>query len=429
MIKKLKEVFSRNIGMKLLSFVLAFLIWVVIMSLSDPKTTKQIDGIPLEARHKDDFNNLEENKDLSIDILTTGTVSVKITGTRSELEGLNASDFVAYADFNDFVGVNAIPIKIEKKGTVPKNVEVISQSKTVMQVKLVKSASALVNVVEDIINVPDDKYAICTSMSSKLLTVTGPEEVVAKVGKLVAQIDISTMSTTTKYVELKPYDKDGNEMDAPSLELSQKGVQVEIEMLPTKDVAVEVYTDKTEVMNGFGIYKVDFSPKEVRIAASEAMLRSVTPIRLSFETDEPLMKQGKPVTKDFDLTKYLPEGVYLKSVNSVVSVNVTVEPIVEKEFTFSVEELNVQNMPEGFVLHQGADGETMITIRVTGLKPCLDLITTAADLKPSVDLKGVTKAGTQKFPIKINIDNRNISEDNLKMIMAEGEAELTIAEQ
>lgn len=426
MIQKLKAVFSRNIGMKLLSFVLAFLIWIVIMSLSDPVTTRQIDGITLETRHKDDFNNLEENANLSIDILTKGTVSIKVSGSRSELEGLTASDFVAYADFNDFVGINAIPINVEARSeNTRKNVNIDWQSMTVMQVKLVKSKEKLINVIVEPVNVPDDKYALTKSVSSNLLQVTGPEEVVDKISKLGGYVDISKLGINTwQQVTLKPYDKDGNEMDVASLELAQTSVLVEVEMLPTKDVEVIIDTDETEVVNGFGIYKIELAPQIVRIAASEGMIRNVNTIHIPLVPDEPLLKQIKPYTKDFDINKFLKEGVYLKSENNIVSVSVTVEPITEKEIVFDLTELNVLNMPEGFVLHQGEEEGTTITMVISGLKPDIDAITSASDLRPSVDLKEVTKAGKHTLPIKLNIADRNLGD-----ITTESKAELTIAEQ
>lgn len=426
MIQKLKAVFSRNIGMKLLSFVLAFLIWIVIMSLSDPVTTRQIDGITLETRHKDDFNNLEENANLSIDILTKGTVSIKVSGSRSELEGLTASDFVAYADFNDFVGINAIPINVEARSeNTRKNVNIDWQSMTVMQVKLVKSKEKLINVIVEPVNVPDDKYALTKSVSSNLLQVTGPEEVVDKISKLGGYVDISKLGINTwQQVTLKPYDKDGNEMDVASLELAQTSVLVEVEMLPTKDVEVIIDTDETEVVNGFGIYKIELAPQIVRIAASEGMIRPLNTIHIPLVPDEPLLKQIKPYTKDFDINKFLKEGVYLKSENNIVSVSVTVEPITEKEIVFDLTELNVLNMPEGFVLHQGEEEGTTITMVISGLKPDIDAITSASDLRPSVDLKGVTKAGKHTLPIKLNIADRNLGD-----ITTESTAELTIAEQ
>ena len=403
---KLKAMFTRNIGVKLLSFVLAFFIWIIIMSISDPQITKKIDGIPIETRHKDDFNNLEENEDLSINILTTGTVSIKVSGKRSEIEDLSAGDFVAYADFNDFVGINAIPIHVEpRKQNLVNSLEITYQSKTVMQVQLVKSETKLINVVVEMTNVPDDKYAYCKSVSSKLLEVTGPQEVVESVGKLVAYVDVAHMSGSMDYVTLEPVNLSGVKMDASSLEVSQSTVRVEVALYPVKEVDVIIDTSETEVVSGFAIYDAEqYSPKKIRIAAEEDTLQKISMIRIPFKTDEPLIKEIKPVTKDFDITKYLPEGVYLKSENTVVSSSIVIEALGEKEYTVKLSELELRGLPEGYRLETPLEGddEPEITIVVTGFKPETDKITGVEDLHAYIDLEKVMKTGLQTFSVKLD---------------------------
>ena len=403
---KLKAMFTRNIGVKLLSFVLAFFIWIIIMSISDPQITKKIDGIPIETRHKDDFNNLEENEDLSINILTTGTVSIKVSGKRSEIEELSAGDFVAYADFNDFVGINAIPIHVEpRKQNLVNSLEITYQSKTVMQVQLVKSETKLINVVVEMTNVPDDKYAYCKSVSSKLLEVTGPQEVVESVGKLVAYVDVAHMSGSMDYVTLEPVNLSGVKMDASSLEVSQSTVRVEVALYPVKEVDVIIDTSETEVVSGFAIYDAEqYSPKKIRIAAEEETLQKISMIRIPFKTDEPLIKEIKPVTKDFDITKYLPEGVYLKSENTVVSSSIVIEALGEKEYTVKLSELELRGLPEGYRLETPLEGddEPEITIVVTGFKPETDKITGVEDLHAYIDLEKVMKTGLQTFSVKLD---------------------------
>lgn len=403
---KLKAMFTRNIGVKLLSFVLAFFIWIIIMSISDPQITKKIDGIPIETRHKDDFNNLEENEDLSINILTTGTVSIKVSGKRSEIEDLSAGDFVAYADFNDFVGINAIPIHVEpRKQNLVNSLEITYQSKTVMQVQLVKSETKLINVVVEMTNVPDDKYAYCKSVSSKLLEVTGPQEVVESVGKLVAYVDVAHMSGSMDYVTLEPVNLSGVKMDASSLEVSQSTVRVEVALYPVKEVDVIIDTSETEVVSGFAIYDAEqYSPKKIRIAAEEETLQKISMIRIPFKTDEPLIKEIKPVTKDFDITKYLPEGVYLKSENTVVSSSIVIEALGEKEYTVKLSELELRGLPEGYRLETPLEGddEPEITIVVTGFKPETDKITGVEDLHAYIDLEKVMKTGLQTFLVKLD---------------------------
>lgn len=399
--KKLKAVFTRNIGMKLLSFVLAFLVWIIIMSISDPQITKRIDGIPIETKHRDDFNNREENKNLSIEVLTSGTLSIKVKGSRSNLENLNSSDFIAYADFDE-IGVNSIPIHVEtRRKDDGKNIEITYQSKPVLQVSLVKSKTKLINVVIDVEKVPENRYAVCRSVSSKLLEVTGPEQLIETVSRLTATVDVSGMIGTTAYVSLAPVDQDGNVIEADSLELSQSTVQVEIVLLPVKEVSVNVDLSETPVVNGFGIYDVKYSPVTVRVAAEEDTLKHLREITIPYDTEIPLIKGMKPITRDFDITKYLPEGVYLKSGNAVVSSNIVVEAYGERTFTFPKAQLTISNLSAELRVEE-LTGD--VSILIEGFKPDIERIGSYTELKPYVDLGSIHTAGVYTLPVLFGTD-------------------------
>ena len=421
---KLFAAFTRNIGMKLLSFVLAVLVWITIMSVSDPVITRKIDGIPIDTRNKEDFNNRPENADLSIKMNEKETLSVKVSGRRSDMENLSASDFIAYADFNDFGWVNAIPIKVEARSdNLKKKIEIPYQSKDVYRVELVKSKTDLINVVVEMVGVPEDKYALCKSVSSKLVEVTGPEERVENLEKLVAEVDVAKLVGNRQYVTLVPYDKTGEKMEDTSLEF-QSSVQVEVELLPTKTVNIVIDTSETPVVNGFGIYSYDYSPKSVRIAATEDVLKTIQSISIPFESADPLYKEIKPIERDFDITKYLPEGTYLKSENTNVTVKVTIEQTGQREMAFALEDLNTTRfpLPEGFALKMdSADGKKEIMIVVEGFKKDLDAITSVEELKPYVVLNTVTQAGTEEFKIWLDSDRFKTTENS--------KTELTIVEQ
>ena len=423
--RKLKAMFTKNIGMKLLSLVLAFLIWIIIMSISDPKVTKTIDGIEIDIRNKNTFNNLDANKDYSIDILTTGTVSIKVTGNRSDMENLKPADFVAYADFNDFVAVNAIPIHVEVRADNMKDrYEITYQSETVLRVNMVKSKTDLFNIVVEMVNVPGNKYALKKSVSSTLLEVTGPEQLIETVGRLVAKVDVSTAAyaqdgSAIIYAPLIPVDKSGNPIDSGSIELAQSQVQVEFELLSVKEVPLILDTTETPVLLGFAVDNrlTKFSPNTVLIAADEDTLKTIREIKIPYTSDEPLRKEGKPIEREFDIV--LPKDVYLKSENTSISTSITVEALGEQELTIPKILISTQNLPEGFEIlySQDPDGSDEVTFTISGFKPDVDSVGTALTLHPYVDLSEVMSTGYQAFPIKFNSDIA---------VTTEGEVELLI---
>lgn len=71
----MKQVLTRNVGLKILSLFLAVLSWVVIMNIDDPYITKTIDDIPVNILNE---NAVEENNKMyEIDSGDTATIKVK----------------------------------------------------------------------------------------------------------------------------------------------------------------------------------------------------------------------------------------------------------------------------------------------------------------------------------------------------------------
>lgn len=413
--KKLGVMLTRNIGVKLLSLLLAFLIWVTIMSISDPQTTKKIEGIEIQTLHRDDYNALPENVNISLQTDEIGTLSIKVTGKRSEVENLGPSDFVATADFNDFVGNegNALPIVVTPRSAGhADSLEITFQSRKVLQVKRVQSETKMISVSINKLNAPDDRYALIREQSSNSLEVTGPKEIVDSVSKLVADVDVSGMTSPRQryQVPLYPVDSTGARIDDASLELKQSTVAVQVELLQVKEIPLLVDKDAANVMDGFGIYDFEYSPQTIRIAADDEVLRELELIEIPFTTENPLIKSMQPVSKNFNILKYLPDGVYLKSDTSDVIATATVEATGEKVLTIAKSKIEYRNLPEGLRLPDDLlnelEDDAEIDIKVTGFKPILETVTSAEQLKPFVDLKNVTKPGPVDLYIEFDTGNQ-----------------------
>ena len=439
--KKLGVMLTRNIGVKLLSFLLAFLIWVTIMSISDPQTTRKIEGIEIQTLHREDYNALPGNVNISLQTEEIGTLTIKVTGSRSAVENLAASDFVATVDFNDFVGNegNALPIVVTPRSSLKDadKLEITYQSRNVLQVKRVQSETKMISVTVNKLNAPDDRYALIREQSSNSLEITGPKEIVDSVSKLVADVDVSTMTSKKQryQVQLYPVDSTGARIDDASLELKQSTVEIQIELLSVKEVPVSVLIDDpevTKVMEGFGIYDFEYSPKTIRIAADDDTLNALTSISIPFTSDDPMIKGLQPVSKNFNILKYLPDGVYLKSDTSDVIATATIEAMGEKTLSIAKSKIEYRNLPEGLrlpdELKNELEDEEEIEITITGFKPILERITSAEQLKPFVDLKNVTKPGRWDLNIEFDIDDQYKDHPERKPYMKESKIGLQIYE-
>ncbi len=401
--ERLKTMFTRNIGMKLLSVVLAFFIWIIIMSISNPYITMTIDDIPVERRNVEAV----EDENMVYETLSGDTVSIRIKGMRSEIENLTAQDFEAYVDFAEIGWVNAVPIHVELKDkSLEEYLEITNQSNDVMSIDLVEYTADMVMVEIRMINVPDEYYAYCSSVSSKLIEVSGSKTQVESVEKLVAIVDLDGRTTDfMTYVRLQAYDDKGAAIDASKITIAQDIVQVDIDMMPVKEVPLVIDTSDVVIAEGFGLARVEYSPKSVLIGADSEVLATIDSITIPYKSETLLQSKEEEI----DLTKYLPEGVFLKSETTVVYLNLVVERLVSKDISINTADIEVRGLPERFGL---SIPSSKVTLQLNGLEDELQDVT-AEDIALYIDMTACTGAGTYEVPVRT--DNTLVDTNTKKL--------------
>ncbi len=384
--EKLKTMFTKNLGTKLLSVVIAGLVWVVIMSVSDPQVTRTIENIPVERRNEDAVSA----EGMVYEALSGNRVTIKVRGSRSVVEALDEKDFTAYVDFQEIGWVNAVPIHVEvNRKEYEELLEVTYQSNDVMSILLVEYREDMAMVDVKTANVPDGYFAFCSSVSSKLLEISGSKTQVESVAKLVGTVDLTgrTESFQTT-VALEPVNLDGAPIDATKLNIAQKYVRVDITILPVKEVPVVIDTSGVTLAEGFGIASIDYSPKTVQIAAEQEVLDTLTEITIPYVA-ESLMQSEEA---DIEIAKYLPEGVYLKSETTNLVLSISVELLVRKEFSVPLpsELIEIRNLGEAFELNYT---QPMLSLPVYGVSDVLEKLQ-LKDLKLYLDMATCTSPGS-----------------------------------
>lgn len=87
-IRKNKPKIYSNLGLKLLSVVLGFLVWLLVLNIDDSAVTKTISNIPVTLVNTDAITSQNQ-----LFTITSGdTVDVVIKGRKSVISNLDASD-------------------------------------------------------------------------------------------------------------------------------------------------------------------------------------------------------------------------------------------------------------------------------------------------------------------------------------------------
>ena len=106
----MKHKITKNWGLKLVSFLFAAVLWLIVTNINDPSSPYKESNIPVVLKNTD----LITNNGQIYEVLdgTDMIDSVVIWAPRSGVDKLNRSDIVAEADVRDLTSLNTISIKL-----------------------------------------------------------------------------------------------------------------------------------------------------------------------------------------------------------------------------------------------------------------------------------------------------------------------------
>ena len=236
----LSRFFSHNITLLIFSFLLAFAAWFFINANS--QTSKAISDIPITIELSEEMQNegytVFTNDDLN--------ATVQVSGNRSALGGLTASDILVTADTGSVNGSGDYTFfLIASKKSINANykIEVISTPSS-------RSVSAYVDkekqqkyTIDNQIKVThDESHYASIELSQSDVIVSGPESDVNKIASVAIVDDIpkfesDTMTVSEKLVFL---DAKGNVIEPDYITSDINSVDATITVLPVKDVNLKV---------------------------------------------------------------------------------------------------------------------------------------------------------------------------------------------
>ena len=401
--------FTQNIGMKLVSIVIALIVWLSIINVSDPQVTRTISDIPIEKRNED-LVNVENKTYVSA---SPNTVTIRISGKRSVIQNIMANDFTAYVDFSEMSSVNAVPVHVVLKNDMLKdNVEIAKQSMTMYTGKIVETQENRISILVKISGVPDHYYARCNKQSSDSLNVSGSDDDIKAISYLAANIDLkeSTKSVTDMEVPLTAVDRNGRTVDLTDIRLPQSTVLVSVEVLPVRDVKIVLDTSNVKAATGWAI---DYDNIEyttfMPLAGDPEILDKIEQIVIPYTVYDQIGSLETSVS----VLKYLPDGVYVASESDQISIKIPIERKQEKSFAVRTATVSVRNLNEQ--LKYSFVDET-VEFNVYDLSRKLTEIT-EVDLGLYIDLSEVNKEGEYSVPLHatLQVADESLAEDEIQV--------------
>lgn len=387
----MKNRILNHFGWKVLSLVIAILVWIIVANVDDYKTTKQISGVKIDFINGEAIT--EKNKVYEIPVDKTITIVVK--GRRKVVEKLTSDDFKAVADLNKMSITNAVKVEVSAASSyIGRDLTISYSEDSVMIAVEDRITKQLPISVRAISNVAEG-YAIRNKTATpNLITVEGAESVVNMIENVVVDVDVKDADHNLfSYAAPIFLDKNGNEIDSTKFTYDVKSVDISVEVLKTKKLAVRVKTTG-EPKENYGIANIDYQPTSVLVVGEPADLKKVDEILID---NIDVTDYDKDLETSVAISDYLPTGIVLADNTEEVMIKVMIEKIIEKTITIKSDDINIVGKQEGYsyIYNNG----TEFSLKIRGLKDDLENFK-VTDLIPSID---VTEYGQGIYSFTINM--------------------------
>ena len=395
----MKKSLTNNIGLKLLAFIFAFMLWLLVVNIDDPVDTKTFDDIPVSI----EYTEVVTQDQRSYQVLDgTDTVSVTVSATRSVLEKISAENIVATADMRELYLESQIPIEITIPGY---EFETATASPRNVQVKIEQNKSDTFPITVTTTGTVRDGYVLGNVQADpERVTVNGPESVIDQISKVVAEVNVSGLSSDSSIdAVLTYYDEDNNEISAEQLanNLGTTGVKVNVTLYHTARIPVTVDTSEVTAADGYSISEVTWTPEEIQLAGEEEVLDALKEIRIPADAID-ITSISQRTEKTVDITPYLPEGTRLVDENgNNILVTARVAREGTKSFDIPVGSITVNNLDDALTVSGYGSGDDL-EVHIGGPQEQLNSLE-LSDLAVSIDLKNCTEAGEYEVPVTITL--------------------------
>lgn len=395
----MKKSLTNNIGLKLLAFIFAFMLWLLVVNIDDPVDTKTFDDIPVSI----EYTEVVTQDQRSYQVLDgTDTVSVTVSATRSVLEKISAENIVATADMRELYLESQIPIEITIPGY---EFETATASPRNVQVKIEQNKSDTFPITVTTTGTVRDGYVLGNVQADpERVTVNGPESVIDQIGKVVAEVNVSGLSSDSSIdAVLTYYDEDNNEISAEQLanNLGTTGVKVNVTLYHTARIPVTVDTSEVTAADGYSISEVTWTPEEIQLAGEEEVLDALEEIRIPADAID-ITSISQRTEKTVDITPYLPEGTRLVDENgNNILVTARVAREGTKSFDIPVGSITVNNLDDALTVSGYGSGDDL-EVHIGGPQEQLNSLE-LSDLAVSIDLKNCAEAGEYEVPVTITL--------------------------
>lgn len=396
-LQSLKNIFTKNIGVKIVALLFAVMLWGYVLADLNPYRVKTLQDISVSF-------------DGEAELMAKGLC---VRGDREEmLQSVSASVRTQIKNYSS-LSSNAVTASI--------NLRNISEA-AVYDLPITASISSALGIIQQVMpstakveidslvsktvpvsceftgEVKDGYWADMNSLSSTArLDISGPRTDVARISRAECLIDLTDRTSTIfGTFDLVLYDAENQVIDSSIVVGTVPSSTVRLPIYPIKEVPIDVESSllgADKLAANYELTSYATAPSYVRIVGSESALKEVESLSL-----EPFSISGAKESITYEAELLVPDNVQLLD-NPIVQVTLD---ITEKVDSLSFDQLPIQITGLGKEYSAKAEPETT-GLTLTGRVSLLSVLK-RSDIKIDVD---VTDLGPGRYELPVTVYVRN----------------------
>lgn len=331
-----------KIGRALLSLVIAFGLWLYVVTVVDPESVQTYYNVPVIL----DGSSILESRGLMLISDPDVHLDLELSGNRTDLNQLSRDNITIIANLSGITsaGEHTIHYDISYPGSIASGIIPLNLGDQQITVQVAEWAKKDVTVeVEYLGALPLDYTADKQNvvLDHNKVTVSGPKEVVDRIHSASISLDLTDRTQDfTQTCEISFLDQAGQpvtELSHVTTSATHITATLKVSMLKTIDIVVEV-------LPGGGMVEEDITfvadRNQLVVSGPAATLKDLDQLTLTLD----LSKLSATQTLRFDIE--LPEGVTNITGVSQVYVDVTIPELTTKTFFMYKSQFELINVPE-----------------------------------------------------------------------------------
>ena len=389
----LRNLFSNDRAVLVLSLLLAVICWFVVALSVDTEANVAVENVPVNLVSQSSVLNSLDLHAIDADNLE---VDVHIRGERLVVGSVEKEDIRIIADLSRVSGPGTIEIPLTAVNNTNQDFDIVNVSPATLTVKfdrlLTKSLPVTANITG--LTVDEDYVVENETVSPATVTVSGPEIDVDKVASCVVNIEVDGKleKPTTYQSDIILLDSSGEPIESTFITVDTTIAEV---VVPVKKIEVlPLVVEFVNVPTGFPMDELSYSlsNSSIKVAGNPDVLSRYREINLGY-----IDMKALDFSENYEFDISLPSG--FTNIDHLQTVEVTFDEINVDEGLFTISNFLVKNRPASYEV--SVTTTRLTNVRILGDKDILATLS-ADDIIAEIDLSERNiQPGQFSVPLKI----------------------------